>query len=80
MKYHLDKALKFWVEIELERLNNSSFRANKKTLLRSILIEFEAAGHAMRCLDSKGRVAWKATPKILEDLADAEMEAEDEYR
>ena len=78
MKYHLDKQLKFWVDIELERLKYNSLKANKKTLLPSILLEFEAAGDAMRYLDSKGRIAWKTTPRLLEKLADAKLDAEDE--
>jgi predicted negative regulator of RcsB-dependent stress response len=78
MKYHLDKPLKFWVDIELERAKNNNLKSNKKLLLASILLEFEAAGEAMRYLDAKGNITWKATPKMLENIADAELDAEDE--
>jgi hypothetical protein len=42
------------------------------------LREFEEAGDAMRFLNSDGRVAWKATPRMLTKLADAEQEAIDD--
>jgi hypothetical protein len=30
----------------------------------------------MRCLDNQGKIAWKATPRFLTMLADADREAE----
>jgi hypothetical protein len=47
-------------------------------LIAKILREFEEAGDAMRYLDVDGRIAWKATPRILSRLADAEREAMDD--
>jgi hypothetical protein len=38
----------------------------------------EQAGDAMRQLNSKGQIAWKATPRMLTRLADAEQEARDD--
>jgi hypothetical protein len=32
----------------------------------------------MRCLDAKGKIGWKASPRFLTMLADAEREAQDE--
>jgi hypothetical protein len=32
----------------------------------------------MRYLNSKGQIAWKATPRMLARLADAEQEARDD--
>jgi hypothetical protein len=40
--------------------------------------KFEEAGKAMRCLNTKGEIAWKATPGMLTRLADAEQEAMDD--
>ena len=39
---------------------------------------FEEAGDAMRYLNTEGEVAWKATPRMLTRLADAEQEARDD--
>ena len=50
----------------------------KSQLLSEILHEFEEAGDAMRYLNSKGQIAWKATPRLLTRLADAEQEARDD--
>jgi hypothetical protein len=47
-------------------------------VLAQIGRKFEEAGKAMRYLDRKGRVAWKATPAMLSRLADAEQEALDD--
>jgi hypothetical protein len=53
--------------------------APKKTeLIPGILREFEEAGDAMRYLNTKGEIAWKATPGMLSRLADAEQEAIDD--
>jgi hypothetical protein len=50
----------------------------KLQLLTEILLEFEEAGYAMRYLNSKGQIAWKATPRMLAGLANAEQEARDD--
>jgi hypothetical protein len=44
----------------------------EERLLTEILLEFEEAGDAMRCLDSTGQVAWRATQRMLTRLTDAE--------
>lgn len=43
-----------------------------------ILRAYEEAGDAMRHLNAKGKIAWKATPRMLSRLADAEREARDD--
>jgi hypothetical protein len=49
---------------------------NRNAVLANILAEAEAAGDAMRYLDKKGRMAWKATPKLREHLSDFQADAE----
>jgi hypothetical protein len=39
------------------------------------LADLEASGDAMRFLDSEGRIAWKATPKLRDYLMDLELDA-----
>jgi hypothetical protein len=46
--------------------------------LAQILRRYEERGDAMRYLDNQGKVAWKASPRFLSMLADAERDAQDE--
>jgi len=50
----------------------------KSELIAQILLAYEEAGDAMRHLNAHGRIAWKATPRMLARLADAEREARDD--
>jgi hypothetical protein len=43
-----------------------------------ILREYERRGDALRCLNKRGRIAWKASPRFLGMLADAERDALDD--
>jgi hypothetical protein len=42
----------------------------KSHVIADILRQYEEQGHAMRHLDSNGRIAWKATPLMLSVLAE----------
>jgi hypothetical protein len=50
--------------------------------LAEILIDLEESGDAMRYVDAKGRISWKATPRLrelIDDLqTDVELELEEE--
>jgi hypothetical protein len=48
----------------------------KRKLVVQMLRTYEQRGDAMRCLDNQGKIAWKATPRFLTILADADREAE----
>jgi hypothetical protein len=78
MKLRMSKTLKFWVDVEYECRKNQVESKSKQALVAEILHEWEELGEAMRYLDRKGRIAWKATPQMLERLDDAECEAKDE--
>jgi hypothetical protein len=45
-------------------------------VLAKILAKLESNGDAMRYLDGEGRIAWKATPRLREYLADLQADAE----
>jgi hypothetical protein len=47
-------------------------------LVAHILREYERRGDAMRCLNKRGRIVWKATPRFLSMLSDAERDARDD--
>jgi hypothetical protein len=74
----VSKTLRFWIERECDYRQDERDDCTKSQLLSEILHEFEEAGDAMRYLNSKGQIAWKATPRMLTRLADAEQEARDD--
>jgi hypothetical protein len=78
MEVRMTDLLRFWVECELPDYRAQHFSLTKSELIAAILREFEEAGDAMRFLSAEGRVAWKATPRMLIRLADAEREARDD--
>ena len=78
MKFRMTKALRFWVECDVPDYRARNPGLTKLELILQILREFEGAGDAMRYLNAGGRVAWKATPRMLSRLADAEREARDD--
>jgi hypothetical protein len=78
MKFCMTKILRFWVDVEYERDKNQASGRPRTGMIARILHRFEEAGDAMRYLNSKGEIAWKATPGMLMRLADAEQEARDD--
>jgi hypothetical protein len=50
----------------------------KRQLVAQILRQCEERGDAMRYLDVNGKIGWKASPRFLTMLADAERDAQDE--
>jgi hypothetical protein len=80
MKFYLDDSLhdyidEFHQDIRLGR--NSAVRC-RKAHLGKLLAELESEGDAMRYLDTKGRVAWKATPRLRSYLDDRRANAEED--
>ena len=74
--FKLSRILRFWVDCEYaHRVEETPGQAGQQ-VIAEILREYEDAGEAMRYLNRKGKIAWKATPKMLRRLADAEREAE----
>jgi len=77
MPFRMSKTLRFWVDVECEE-QDLSLTDEKE--VAAILRGFEQSGDAMRSLNRRGQVVWRATPQMLEQLADAEKEADDEDR
>jgi hypothetical protein len=77
IRSRIDTILRFWVNCEFHetKANNASTKSEQ---IGNILSKFEKAGDAMRYVDADGRIAWKATPSMLERLADAEREVKDD--
>jgi hypothetical protein len=77
MPFRMSRILRFWVEVECEEQDLKKVDDRE---VGAILREFEECGEAMRSLNRRGQVVWKATPQMLERLADAEAEVEAEYQ
>jgi hypothetical protein len=78
MKLRMDKVLQFWVDVALEHIKSDHANRTKRQLLAQILQQYERRGDAMRYLNEQGKIAWKASPRFLSMLADAERDARDD--
>jgi hypothetical protein len=78
MKILMDRTLRFWVDVAVEQIKPDHANLAKRQLVAQILRIYEQRGDAMRCLDSRGKLAWKASPRFLSMLADAERDARDD--
>ena len=78
MKLRMEKSLKFWVDCSYEDKKHENANHARVELIAKILRDYERSGHAMRYLNTKGQIAWKASPRMLSILADLEREAEDD--
>ena len=78
MKLRMDKTLQFWIDVNVEHLKRDHQNLTKRQLVTQILREYERRGDAMRCLNKRGRIVWKASPRFLSMLSDAERDARDD--
>ena len=78
MNFRMDKTLRFWVDCSYEDKKHQNAKRTKVELIAEILREYERHGDAMRYLTVNGQIAWKATPLMLQKLAVAEREVEDD--
>jgi hypothetical protein len=78
MKLRLDKTLRFWVDAAAEHIKHYHPHFTTPQLVAQILREYERRGDAMRCLDKRGRIVWKASPRFLSMLSDAERDVRDD--
>jgi hypothetical protein len=74
------KILRFWVDVAYEDIKLDHIKLTKRQLVAQILRQYEQRGDAMRCLDKQGKITWKASPRFLTMLADAERDAQDELQ
>jgi hypothetical protein len=78
MKFRMDATLRFWVDVACEDIKADHIDLTKRQLVAQILRQYQERGDAMRHLDNEGKITWKATPRFLTMLADAEREAHDD--
>lgn len=76
----MDRILREYADqaYEAARLRRNGAHPSRGRVSAEVLAELEAAGDAMRYMDGKGRIAWKATPKLCEYLTDLELDARDD--
>ena len=60
------------------RLGRNGVRPTRDLVFAETLAELEASGDAMRFVDGRGRMAWKATPSLLQYLNDVEFDTEED--
>jgi hypothetical protein len=78
MKLRMNKTLQFWIDVAYEYIKRHHPNLTRRQLVAQILREYERRGDALRCLDGHGRVVWKASPRFLSMLSDAERDARDD--
>jgi hypothetical protein len=78
MKLRMDKTLRFWVDAAYEHIKQEHGELTKHQLVAQILRKYEQRGDAMRRLNRNGGITWKASPRFLCMLADAERDARDD--
>jgi hypothetical protein len=78
MKFRMDKIVRELVEEAWEwaRIGRDRDFMDRERVFAEALIELESEGNAMRFVDRKGRIAWKATPDLRDYLNDLKLDAE----
>jgi hypothetical protein len=64
---------------DLARLGRIGDFEDRELISAKVLAELEVAGDAMRYVNSAGRMAWKATPRLQNYLMDLQRDAEAEF-
>ena len=74
----MDKILAEYADhaYETARLGRNDVHRPRDLVSAEMLVELEAAGDAMRYVNSRGRIAWKATPQLRDYLMDLQLDAE----
>jgi len=77
-KIQMDKIIRELVEEAWEwaRLRRIGRFPDRDVVFAEALADLESQGDAMRYLDSKGQIAWKATPDLRDYLNDLRLDAE----
>jgi hypothetical protein len=78
MKFRMDKTLQFWVDVAYEDIKSDHEHLTKHQLVAQILRDYEQKGYALRCLNDQEKIVWKASPRFLSMLTDAERDARDD--
>ena len=80
MKIRIDRPLRFWVDAVYENIKFDHPKLTKGQLIAQILHLYQERRDAMRYFDANGKIGWKATPRFLMLLVNAEREAQDDLK
>ena len=74
----MDKTLTEYADqaYETARLGRNGVHPSRGRVSAEVLAELEATGDAMRYVDCRGQIAWKATPQLRDYLLDLRLDAE----
>ena len=61
---------------ETARLRRDGVHTARDPVSVEMLAELETTGDAMRYINSRGRISWKATPNLRQYLKDLELDAQ----
>lgn len=75
----VDRTLSRCIEEMYARLGRVASGSTRNRLFAEVLTDLEIEGCAMRYLNSKGQIAWKATPRLRDHLRDLRLDAEADY-
>ena len=78
MQIRMDKILREYADqaYETARLGRNGVHPAVTGFQQKMLAELEAAGEAMRYVNPRGQIAWKATPQLRDYLMDLQLDAE----
>jgi hypothetical protein len=76
MPFRMSRTLRLWVEADCKW---QDLRQADDNEVAAILQNFERCGDAMRSLNRRGEIIWKATPQLVQELAAAEKENDAEW-
>jgi hypothetical protein len=65
---------------EVARLGRNGVQLAPEHISAKMLAELECSGDAMRFVDARGRIAWKATPTLSDHLMGLERDAQDDFQ
>jgi hypothetical protein len=75
MKYHMDSKLRFWVLAEYKNTKHQFSALKRSKIIAGILSQLESVGHASRYIRKDGRLGWRATDEMREELFKQEQGA-----
>jgi len=78
MQIRMDKILTEYADhaYEAARLGRNGVHPARDWVSTEMLVKLEAAGDAMRYVNPRGQIAWKATPQLRDYLMDLQLDAE----
>ncbi len=74
----MDKILRQYADqaYDTARLGRNGVHPSRGRVSAEVLAELEAAGYAMRYVNPRGQIAWKATRQLRNYIMDLQLDAE----